>query len=254
MRLPGLEFPPRSVESGYHSRADMGARDQDVKELLREGKNREAAELLIAQGELSRAMEAYAAVWDYAQAAEVALAASDYPAALDYLLRDGNRAGSAKVLGKLAQAPADEAERAVETLLKRGEKDHAARLLESRGDLQRAAEFVKELGEARGAASLMERAGQLREAGRLYERLVSEDPNDTASALSLGTILRRFGKNELAARMLQVDPKTVVGQSVRALFVPLSVRGRLTIIDAMDRLCTDPHSYGQSGEIADTII
>lgn len=188
----------------------MAGTEDEVKGLLRDGRHREAAELLLARGELRRAMEAYAAVWDYARAAEVALAARDRPAALDYLLRAGDRAGAAELRASLVQAPAEEADRALDLLLRRGEKDQAARLLEARGELVRAAELARDLGELRRAAALLERAGQLREAGRIYERLVAESPDDAASALSLGTILRHFGKHELAARMLQTavrDPK-----------------------------------------------
>lgn len=181
--------------------------DQRIKDLLHQGLHREAAEILIESGELKRAMEAYAAVWDYRRAAAVALDAGDLPAALDYLLRDGDRVKVAEVRAELAKASSDVAERAVEILVQRGERDQAARLLETRGELVRAAELIKSLGEARRAAALLERAGQLRDAGRLYERLVEEDPNDSASALSLGTILRRFGKHELSARMLQVAAK-----------------------------------------------
>lgn len=181
--------------------------EKRIKDLLHEGLHREAAALLIEAGELERAMEAFAAVWDYERAASVALEAGDLPSALDYLIRGGNRAKVAEVRAKLSKASSEVAERAVDVLMERGERDQAARLLESRGDLIRAAELVKSLGEARRAAALLERAGQLREAGRLYERLVEEDPNDRASALSLGTILRRFGKHELSARMLQVAAK-----------------------------------------------
>jgi len=60
--------------------------------------------------------------------------------------------------------------------------------------------------------------------------------------------------NRAAARMLRVDPQAAMGQPVRALLEPFSARGRLTIIEAMNRLCADPYSYGQSGEMAETII
>lgn len=181
----------------------MSDSEQEIKELLKQGRHREAAEQLIELGDMARAMEAYATVWDYGRAAEVALAAGDRAAALDYLLHGGDRAGAADVRARLVEAPAAEAERAVELLLGRGEKDQAARLLEARGELERAAELIRGLGEMRRAATLLERAGHYREAGRLYERLVTEDPDDHGSALHLGNILRRFGKNELAAQMLQ---------------------------------------------------
>jgi signal transduction histidine kinase/ActR/RegA family two-component response regulator len=60
--------------------------------------------------------------------------------------------------------------------------------------------------------------------------------------------------NRAAARILQANPETVLGQPVRTLFEPFSARGRLITVDAMDRLCADPYSYGESGESAETII
>jgi signal transduction histidine kinase len=60
--------------------------------------------------------------------------------------------------------------------------------------------------------------------------------------------------NRAAVRMLRTDHDTALGQPVAALFEPFSARGRLTIVEAMARLCADPYSYGQSGEPAETII
>ncbi len=60
--------------------------------------------------------------------------------------------------------------------------------------------------------------------------------------------------NRAAVRMLRTDHDTALGQSIAALFEPFSARGRLTIVEAMTRLCADPYSYGQSGEPAETII
>lgn len=205
----------------------MSDNEARIKELLHQGKHAQAAEILLEIGDLKRAMEAYAAIWDYARAAEIAIAANDRAAALDFLLRDGDRTGAARVLVRLSQADEDEAERAVELLLERGERDHAARLLEARGELRRAAELIKDQGEVRRAAALLERAGAHREAGRLYERLVNEDSSDTASALALGNILRRFGKHQLAARMLQVASKDqrLRKQALRGLVVTLHTLG-----------------------------
>ena len=208
--------------------------EQRIRQLLHDGRNREAAEMLITRGELKRAMEAYAAVWDYAKAAEVAIAAADRAAALDYLLRDGNRSAAAEVRAKLAAGSADEAERAVTRLLDRGEKDQAARLLEAIGEFERSADLARELGELRRAAALLERAGKMREAGRLYERLLAEDPEDGPTALSLGGILRRFGRHEPAARMYQVAARRerLKRTALRGLVVSLAGMGLAEAADA----------------------
>ncbi|HET89192.1 MAG TPA: hybrid sensor histidine kinase/response regulator [Chloroflexi bacterium] len=60
--------------------------------------------------------------------------------------------------------------------------------------------------------------------------------------------------NRAAARMLKVDPDTVLGHPVSTLFERFSARGRMTVSQAMERLCADPYSYGQSGKPAETII
>lgn len=201
--------------------------EQRIKELLRQGRHREAGDLLIERGELKRAMEAYAAVWDYNRAAEIALAAADRPRALDYLLRAGDRAAAAEVRAKLAKGSGEEVERAVTLLLERGERDQAARLLEASGDPERAAELVRELGEVRRAASLLERAGRYREAGRLYERLLANEPDDAATALSLANILRRFGRHEQAARYFQIATRQprLRRAALRGLVVSLAGMG-----------------------------
>lgn len=60
--------------------------------------------------------------------------------------------------------------------------------------------------------------------------------------------------NRAAARILQAEPDTVLNQPIAVLFEPFSARGRLTVAGAMERLCADPYSYGQSGMPAETII
>ena len=60
--------------------------------------------------------------------------------------------------------------------------------------------------------------------------------------------------NRAAARMLDADPKAALGKPVAELFGPFSARGRLTIVEAVQRLEADPYSYGQSGQPAETII
>jgi serine/threonine-protein kinase len=174
-----------------------------IAELLGEGRHREAGELLLQRGELTQAMEAFAAVWDYAKAAEIAKQAGDATAELDYLLRSRDRGAAAAALEELAARDETEVEGAVALLLRRGEQAYAARLLEARGQLVQAAELVQKLGELREAAHLYERAGRFREAGRLYERLLQTEPDDGDAAVSLGLILKRYGKHELAAQMFQ---------------------------------------------------
>jgi len=174
---------------------------------MHDGRNAEAAQKLHGAGEHGRAMDALAAVWDHAGAAAIAEEIGDHGRALDFHLRAGDRASAARARAALAVGPPEAAERAVAVLLERGEKDEASRLLETRGLLAEAAEIARDIGATRRAARLFELAGAPRQAGRLYETLVEQKPDDSESALRLGVILRRFGKNELAARHLQTAAK-----------------------------------------------
>jgi signal transduction histidine kinase/CheY-like chemotaxis protein len=60
--------------------------------------------------------------------------------------------------------------------------------------------------------------------------------------------------NRAAAQLLQVDPQAATGQPIRSLFQSFSVKGRSTIMDAMDRLYADPYSAEYSAGITQTII
>ncbi len=60
--------------------------------------------------------------------------------------------------------------------------------------------------------------------------------------------------NPAAGRMLQVDPAAALGMPVRKLFESFSTRGRLTMVDALDRLNADPYSYAPGEGITETMI
>lgn len=60
--------------------------------------------------------------------------------------------------------------------------------------------------------------------------------------------------NQAASRWLRVEAAAVMGTPVRALFESFSKQGRLTLIDAMERLYSDPYSYGPGEGITETII
>ncbi len=60
--------------------------------------------------------------------------------------------------------------------------------------------------------------------------------------------------NPAAARMLHMDSQTATEQTVHTLFEPLAAQGRLSIVDAMERVYANPHAYGRDGEPAETVI
>jgi signal transduction histidine kinase/ActR/RegA family two-component response regulator len=70
--------------------------------------------------------------------------------------------------------------------------------------------------------------------------------NDVAGSVTL--------INRAAAQLLAVDPQAATGRPARSLFQSFSTKGRLTIVDAMDRLYADPYSAEYSAGITETII
>lgn len=60
--------------------------------------------------------------------------------------------------------------------------------------------------------------------------------------------------NRAAAQLLQMEPGAARGQPVKALFESFSAKGRLTIMDAMERLYADPYSAEYAEGITETII
>lgn len=60
--------------------------------------------------------------------------------------------------------------------------------------------------------------------------------------------------NRAAAQLLCADSKTAVGRPARTLFQSFSTKGRLTIVEAIDRLYTDPYSAEYSAGITETIM
>lgn len=60
--------------------------------------------------------------------------------------------------------------------------------------------------------------------------------------------------NRAAGRLLRADARALMGMPVRQLFQSFSSIGRLTIIDALERLQTDPYSYAPGEGITETIL
>lgn len=60
--------------------------------------------------------------------------------------------------------------------------------------------------------------------------------------------------NRAAGRLLHADARALVGMPVRQLFQSLSSTGRLTILDALERLESDPYSYRDGEGITETIL
>ncbi len=100
-------------------------------------------------------------------------------------------------------------------------------------------QYVERVGKQINSASPIERAAL----ASIADGVVINDVDGRVTVL-----------NRAAVRMMGVDPETVLGRPVRTLFERFSARGRLTVVEAMNRLRADPYSYGQSGKLAETII
>ncbi len=60
--------------------------------------------------------------------------------------------------------------------------------------------------------------------------------------------------NRAAGRLLRADPRALVGMPVRQLFQSFSSTGRLTMLDALERLQADPYSYEPGEGITETML
>ncbi|MGF1467862.1 MAG: protein kinase [Sandaracinaceae bacterium] len=177
--------------------------------LLKAGRVREAAAIVLADGDHVRASELYASIWDWPEAIRTAEAADRFDLAYRWAVSGDDRVAAGRVMEELARRPA-QADAAAEVAESRGRPLDAARLLEAAGRPERAAGSYERAGELADAARLRLALGEVREAGILYERRVREAPGDRASALALGRILAGFGRWDHAARALQAaaeDPE-----------------------------------------------
>ena len=199
----------------------------DIPALLREGKHREAAALLRAQGDLQRAMELYAQVWAYDEAAEVARELGDRVAELRFVL-DGTRLDEVSRLRSALRSGEPEAAVAAATLLEtRKMYGAAAELAEAAGDLDAAARQYGLGTDFVASARCLEMLGRYREAGRTYEKRLLDAPDDPFASLQLGRILLRFGRYEIAAKHLQAASRNreTAPAALRGLVVALQAMG-----------------------------
>jgi serine/threonine-protein kinase len=179
--------------------------DPDVARLVREERLLDAAQLAADRGDARTASALYERACDWARAAVEALRAGDPLRALDLASQTDDEALCERVLPMVA-ADATGVESLVVRLERRGRSHLAARLLESAGRRNDAAAAWLRAGHAARAAELLEASGDAAGAVRALEAGLKRNGQDWPTAVALGALLIRLGKNESAARVLQRVP------------------------------------------------
>jgi tetratricopeptide (TPR) repeat protein len=219
--------------------------------LVAHGAYVEAARIAAERGELVRAIGLYERVWRFADAWPLALALGDRALAVRLAL-DGNLPGQAQEIADGTTAPA-ELSRVAEAFAARGQPFAAARVEERVGAWARAASLYRRADAPLDEARALVCAGELRAAGLIYERLIAQGSGDEAAEarLALGRLLGRLGRNEEAARHLQVAARTPALRTAawRALCGPLLALGfRGAAVELVARLRRQDRASGsQSG-------
>lgn len=198
-----------------------------VEYLVAHGAYVEAARIAAERGELARAIGLYERVWRFADAWPLALALGDRALAVRLAL-DAGLPGQAREIADATVAP-DELARVVDAFAARGQPFEAAHVAERAGAWARAAAFYGRADAPLDEARARARGGDLRAAGLIYERLVAQGSGDEAAGarLALGRLLGRLGRNEEAARHLQIAARTPALRTAawRALCGPLLALG-----------------------------
>ena len=220
-----------------------------VEYLVAHGAYVEAARIAAERGELARAIGLYERVWRFADAWPLALALGDRALAVRLAL-DAGLPGQAKEIADATVAP-DELARVADAFAARGQPFEAARAAERAGAWTPAAAFYGRADAPLDEARARTRGGDLRAAGLIYERLVAQGSSDEAAGarLALGRLLTRLGRNEEAARHLQIAARTPSLRTAawRALCGPLLALGfRSAAIELLARLRRQSRSDGSA--------
>jgi serine/threonine-protein kinase len=210
-----------------------------IEYLVAHGAYVEAARIATDRGELRRAIALYERVWRFVDALPLAIALDDRGLAVRLAL-DGNLPARASEIADSTTGEADLVAVA-DAFADRGRFFEAARTAERARVWQRAAALYRRAGAPIDEARVRVRAGELREAGLIYERLIAQGSVDETAAarLAIGRLLTRLGRQEEAARHLQVAARTPALRTpaLRALCAPLLALGfRRAAADVVERL------------------
>lgn len=190
------------------------------------GHHGEAATMYAAAGLLEKAAALHAEVWQWDEALSLSARGERWDDHYRYALSAQRESDAQMALGRLPEHP-QQAEAAARHAESKGRPGDAGILWEALGDLELAAERYVEARRYAEAARCKESRGRLREAGRLYEQQVQRDSGDHAAALSFARILARFGRYDVAAKVLQgVGPESPLqGEALGLLVGTLAAQG-----------------------------
>jgi eukaryotic-like serine/threonine-protein kinase len=210
-----------------------------IEYLVAHGAYVEAARIATDRGELRRAIGLYERVWRFVDALPLAETLGDRGLAVRLAL-DGNLPARATEIADTTTGEVDLLAVA-DAFADRGRFFEAGRTAERARVWQRAAALYRRASAPIDEARARVRAGELREAGLIYERLIAQGSSDEAAVarLAIGRLLSRLGRQEEAARHLQVAARTPALRTaaLRALCAPLLALGfRRAAADVVDRL------------------
>jgi serine/threonine protein kinase len=218
--------------------------DPDVAQLVREQRLLEAARLASERGHAHDASAIYERACEWRSAAAEAMRAGAAARALELALCGGDESTAEGALALLVQDKAA-AVAVAARLARRGQDTWAARVLERCGRPVDAARAWERAGEARRAAALLERAGEPADAERVLQAALRRDPNAWRLAVTLGALLRRFGKWEATVRVLQRIPEGTP-ERCEALFHLADALNHLGLGHAASEVTAELDSLGQT--------
>ena len=148
--------------------------EKQVKELVKKGDVREAAELYLTTDQLDKAVELYVQCGDLQRAAEIRHDQNRFEEAAEFFAQAGRHESAATLY-----ADQGDHAKAAEMFVQAGRKSMAAEAYEKAGQNAKAAECFQESGFARHAAQAWVRCQSWRNAATCLEEVISEEGSKT---------------------------------------------------------------------------
>jgi tetratricopeptide (TPR) repeat protein len=187
----GKESAGRADAPPRLARSERRHADKQVRDLVRKGKVREAADLAFTADQLDRAVELYVQAGNPVRAAEIRHDQNRFDDAAALYTQAGQHEAAAAIFAELEQW-----DRAAEAFERGGRKSMAAEMWEKAGDHARAARGFADAGFARHAAQAFVRCERWAQAAACLEDVIAEE-----GAKSTGGDLRK--EKELRTLVLQ---------------------------------------------------
>jgi serine/threonine-protein kinase len=179
---------------------------EEVDQLVDQGRYKEAAKVAEEAGDYSRAAELFERIWDFASAATCAEKDGDLPRALSNALEARDQPTADRYASTLQEQGEEGKRQAMAVFVKRRQFANAARLAEELGDTEDAVRWYQEGHLDFDAARVLVELGRDRDAGRVLERAIRDldaGADRSRANLQLGLIFARLLQHESAVRCLQ---------------------------------------------------